>query len=61
MGVDPEGSILAEPEDLNRTDTTQYEVEGIGYDFIPTVLDRTVSSNTCLSALTRLSGPVWLS
>ncbi|CAL8407129.1 unnamed protein product [Arctogadus glacialis] len=42
VGVDPEGSILAEPEDLNRTDTTQYEVEGIGYDFIPTVLDRTV-------------------
>ncbi|CAL8390898.1 unnamed protein product [Boreogadus saida] len=42
VGVDPQGSILAEPEDLNRTDTTQYEVEGIGYDFIPTVLDRTV-------------------
>ncbi|KAK0133382.1 Cystathionine beta-synthase [Merluccius polli] len=42
VGVDPEGSILAEPEDLNQTDKTQYEVEGIGYDFIPTVLDRTV-------------------
>lgn len=44
VGVDPEGSILAEPEDLNKTDKTQYEVEGIGYDFIPTVLDRSVSS-----------------
>jgi len=43
VGVDPEGSILAEPEELNNTDKTQYEVEGIGYDFIPTVLDRSVS------------------
>lgn len=45
IGVDPEGSILAEPEELNKTDKTQYEVEGIGYDFIPTVLDRSVSSS----------------
>lgn len=43
VAVDPEGSILAEPEELNKTDKTQYEVEGIGYDFIPTVLDRSVS------------------
>ncbi|XP_017508144.2 cystathionine beta-synthase isoform X2 [Manis javanica] len=42
IGVDPEGSILAEPEELNQTELTAYEVEGIGYDFIPTVLDRTV-------------------
>ncbi|XP_001375658.3 cystathionine beta-synthase isoform X1 [Monodelphis domestica] len=42
IGVDPEGSILAEPEELNQTDKTAYEVEGIGYDFIPTVLDRKV-------------------
>uniref|UniRef100_A0A2I3TUN9 Cystathionine beta-synthase n=1 Tax=Pan troglodytes TaxID=9598 RepID=A0A2I3TUN9_PANTR len=42
IGVDPEGSILAEPEELNQTEQTTYEVEGIGYDFIPTVLDRTV-------------------
>uniref|UniRef100_A0A9J8CMZ5 Cystathionine beta-synthase n=1 Tax=Cyprinus carpio carpio TaxID=630221 RepID=A0A9J8CMZ5_CYPCA len=42
VGVDPEGSILAEPEELNKTDKTQYEVEGIGYDFIPTVMDRSV-------------------
>uniref|UniRef100_A0A8B9L2Q7 cystathionine beta-synthase n=1 Tax=Astyanax mexicanus TaxID=7994 RepID=A0A8B9L2Q7_ASTMX len=43
VGVDPEGSTLAEPEDLNKTNKTAYEVEGIGYDFIPTVLDRSVS------------------
>jgi len=40
IGVDPFGSILAEPESLNESDTTFYEVEGIGYDFIPTVLER---------------------
>ncbi|XP_075768481.1 cystathionine beta-synthase-like isoform X1 [Pelodiscus sinensis] len=42
IGVDPQGSILAEPEELNKTDKTTYEVEGIGYDFVPTVLDRSV-------------------
>jgi cystathionine beta-synthase len=42
VGVDPEGSILAEPEEMNKSSTTFYEVEGIGYDFIPTVLDRSV-------------------
>jgi len=42
IGVDPEGSILAEPEELNKTNVTYYEVEGTGYDFIPTVLDRSV-------------------
>ncbi|XP_060786471.1 cystathionine beta-synthase-like protein isoform X1 [Neoarius graeffei] len=47
IGVDPEGSILAEPEELNKTDKTQYEVEGIGYDFIPTVLDRSVVDGWC--------------
>ncbi len=49
VAVDPEGSILAEPEELNKTDKTQYEVEGIGYDFIPTVLDRSVSSRGLFS------------
>lgn len=43
IGVDPEGSILALPEEMNKTDKTSYEVEGIGYDFIPTVLDTSVS------------------
>jgi len=35
IGVDPEGSILG-----GRTDVATYQVEGIGYDFIPGVLDR---------------------
>ncbi|CAG9834689.1 unnamed protein product [Diabrotica balteata] len=42
VGADPVGSILALPESLNSTDAGFYEVEGIGYDFIPTVLDRDV-------------------
>ncbi len=34
-------SILAEPEHVNNNDGSGfYEVEGIGYDFLPTVLDR---------------------
>lgn len=40
VGVDPEGSILAVPEELNKSDVTSYEVEGIGYDFIPNVLGK---------------------
>jgi cystathionine beta-synthase len=39
IGVDPSGSILALPETLNGA-ITSYKVEGIGYDFIPKVLDR---------------------
>jgi len=39
VGVDPEGSILAQPETLN-TISGSYKVEGIGYDFIPAVLER---------------------
>jgi cystathionine beta-synthase len=35
VGVDPEGSILAGPGPL-----ASYKIEGIGYDFIPDVLDR---------------------
>lgn len=42
VSADPHGSILARPEELNKTDVTFYEVEGIGYDFIPTVLDHQV-------------------
>jgi cystathionine beta-synthase len=42
VGVDPYGSILAEPPELNETDVTSYHVEGTGYDFIPTVFDRSV-------------------
>jgi len=50
VGVDPLGSILAEPENLNRTDVTYYDVEGTGYDFIPTVLDRSVVDKWIKSA-----------
>ncbi|KAI8967495.1 cystathionine-beta Synthase [Mycotypha africana] len=39
VGVDPVGSILAQPESLN-SDIKPYQVEGIGYDFIPDVLNR---------------------
>merc|ERR1740130_898911 len=49
VAVDPFGSILAQPDSLNdgsdRTGQkrlTGYQVEGIGYDFIPTVLDRSL-------------------
>ena len=37
VGVDPEGSILAGPGEIKS-----YKVEGIGYDFIPDVLDRRI-------------------
>ncbi|GAB0178284.1 cystathionine beta-synthase-like [Grus japonensis] len=42
IGVDPDGSIVALPSEMNQTNTTTIEVEGIGHDFIPTVLDRSV-------------------
>ena len=37
VGVDPYGSILG-----GGTEVHSYKVEGIGYDFIPDVLDRSV-------------------
>ncbi len=37
IGVDPVGSILAGPGEIKS-----YKVEGIGYDFIPDVLDRSL-------------------
>ncbi|RHY95398.1 hypothetical protein DYB35_009573 [Aphanomyces astaci] len=43
VGVDPQGSILALPDTLNDHNRLKsYEVEGIGYDFIPEVLHRDV-------------------
>eukprot|EP00933_Yihiella_yeosuensis_P038750 TRINITY_DN3268_c0_g1_i1.p1 TRINITY_DN3268_c0_g1~~TRINITY_DN3268_c0_g1_i1.p1 ORF type:complete len:434 (-),score=126.18 TRINITY_DN3268_c0_g1_i1:346-1647(-) len=49
VAVDPYGSILAVPDTVNdQSDRTGhkrlegYQVEGIGYDFIPTVLDQDV-------------------
>jgi cystathionine beta-synthase len=41
IAVDPVGSILAYPESLNGP-VASFQVEGIGYDFIPKVLDRNV-------------------
>lgn len=37
IGVDPEGSVLG-----GRTEIFSYKVEGIGYDFIPDVLDNSL-------------------
>lgn len=43
IAADPKGSILALPETLNQTNANEgYKVEGIGYDFIPEVLDQQV-------------------
>ena len=43
IAVDPCGSILAEPDTLNDYKRLQPNlVEGIGYDFIPRALDRSV-------------------
>jgi len=43
IAADPHGSILALPEQLNEEHRDEgYKVEGIGYDFIPKVLDRKI-------------------
>jgi cystathionine beta-synthase len=43
VAVDPVGSILAIPDSLNDQKRLQsYQVEGIGYDFFPSVLDHGV-------------------
>ncbi|KAH8203401.1 hypothetical protein TruAng_002385 [Truncatella angustata] len=43
VAADPQGSILALPESLNEEHKDEpYKVEGIGYDFIPDVLDRDI-------------------
>jgi cystathionine beta-synthase len=43
VGVDPVGSILAVPDALNDPHRLEsYQVEGIGYDFVPDVLDRSL-------------------
>uniref|UniRef100_A0A674K7S2 Cystathionine beta-synthase n=1 Tax=Terrapene triunguis TaxID=2587831 RepID=A0A674K7S2_9SAUR len=49
VGVDPEGSIVALPSELNTAEDATMEVEGIGHDFIPTVLDRSVVDLWCKS------------
>ncbi|KAL2824671.1 tryptophan synthase beta subunit-like PLP-dependent enzyme [Aspergillus cavernicola] len=41
IAADPQGSILALPSTLNEAHANEsYKVEGIGYDFIPQVLDQ---------------------
>lgn len=44
IAADPFGSVLALPESLNEGEKANipYKVEGIGYDFIPDVLDRSI-------------------
>lgn len=49
VAVDPYGSILAQPDSVNELSQrtgqkrlSSYQVEGIGYDFIPSVLDQKV-------------------
>ncbi|KAL1606070.1 cystathionine beta-synthase [Nothophoma quercina] len=43
IAADPQGSILALPETLNQDHVNEgYKVEGIGYDFIPEVLEQKV-------------------
>ena len=38
VAVDPVGSIMAEPASLNAAGVMPFQVEGIGHDFVPTVL-----------------------
>jgi len=46
VAVDPVGSILALPDTLNDHKRLEaYQVEGIGYDFIPTVLEQKVADS----------------
>lgn len=40
VGVDAEDSVLSQPEKVKQSDVVFYEVEGIGYDFVPSVLHR---------------------
>ncbi|QDS69496.1 hypothetical protein FKW77_006822 [Venturia effusa] len=43
VAADPQGSILALPASLNEEHKNEgYKVEGIGYDFIPDVLDQKI-------------------
>jgi cystathionine beta-synthase len=43
IAADPQGSVLALPAALNQEHKNEgYKVEGIGYDFIPDVLDQKV-------------------
>ncbi|CAG9818541.1 unnamed protein product [Phaedon cochleariae] len=39
---DPYGSVYGYPDSINKTDVTFWEIEGMGYEFLPTCLDREV-------------------
>lgn len=41
IGVDPEGSILAQPESLNK-EKKMYKIEGIGQSKVPEIMDRSM-------------------
>ena len=56
VGVDPYGSLLAQPQEVNKTDVKSYKVEGIGYDFIPRVLDRVHILNHKIIRQKQMSG-----
>ncbi|KAI8238727.1 Cystathionine beta-synthase [Colletotrichum sp. SAR 10_99] len=43
VGADPVGSVLAQPGELNA-EKGEYRVEGIGYDFVPGVLDQSAAN-----------------
>lgn len=63
VAVDPEGSSLVGSEEENDKNIS-YEVEGIGYDFVPTVLDRSVSpfhARVHLCVLPKLTSPSQIS
>jgi cystathionine beta-synthase len=42
IGADPYGSVLAMPQSLNAGTYPVNKVEGIGYDFVPKVCERTL-------------------
>lgn len=42
IGVDPLGSAIAVPPELNVTSNSFYQLEGLGYDFVPHSCDRAV-------------------
>ncbi|CAG9838323.1 unnamed protein product [Diabrotica balteata] len=44
IGADPYGSQYAQPCELNKTDVKAFDIEGIGYEYTPTVCDRSMVS-----------------
>ncbi|KAJ5089090.1 hypothetical protein N7532_007774 [Penicillium argentinense] len=43
VGADPIGSVLAQPDSLDKL-KDEYKVEGMGYEFVPAVLDQSEPS-----------------